>query len=286
MSRSADTPSAPLTGPRPAAGGGRALPLGPAEEPLAGVIALRGAVGLAAAALGRRIVAGEWPPGAAIPREADLGAALGVSRSVVREAIRVLGAKGLVRSRTSDGTRVLPRSDWRLLDPDVMDWRIRAGDTRDLLLELLRVRAVLEPGVVREATLAGSPAARARIGAAWRAKVDNFLDDGGDLAARRQAFIEADLEFHRAFLAAVESPLLSQLFNVIEAALRLLFDLQMRARGYESEMIGMEDGHKLHAHVMAAFLDGDAEAAEAAMRRLIAKATEDARLGLAQVGLS
>src|SRR5687767_10153268 len=89
----------PAAAPRPAAGWKRDI-LGPAEEPLAGVIALRGAVGLAAAALGRRIVAGEWPPGGAIPREADLGATLGVSRSVVREAVRVLGAKGLVRSRT------------------------------------------------------------------------------------------------------------------------------------------------------------------------------------------
>jgi DNA-binding FadR family transcriptional regulator len=241
-------------------------------------------LGSTVAELGRRVVGQEWQPGDAIPREADLSEELAVSRSVIREAFRILGAKGLIRSRTSDGTRVLPREEWRLLDPDVMQWRIAAGDTRDLLLELLRVRAVLEPGVVREATLSASPEARARILAAWDAKVEVFITPDPDLAERRRRFIDTDLEFHRAFLAAVESPLLGQLFNVIEAALRLLFDLQMRARGYETEMIGMEDGHRHHAAVMAAWLDGDAGAAEAAMRDLIARAVEDAQEGLAKGG--
>ncbi|MCP6423311.1 FCD domain-containing protein, partial [Klebsiella pneumoniae] len=76
--------------------------------------------------------------------------------------------------------------------------------------------------MVREATLTASPEARARILAAWDAKVDVFITPDPNLAERRQRFIETDLEFHRAFLAAVESPLLGQLFNVIEAALRLL----------------------------------------------------------------
>lgn len=254
---------------------------GPA--PLDGVIPFRGILGETVAELGRRIVGGEWPPGQAIPREADLVAALGVSRAVVREAVRILGAKGLVRSRTSDGTRVLPRGEWRLLDPDVMDWRIRAGDTRTLLLDLLRVRAVLEPGVVREATLTATPEARARIVAAWAAKVDCYECPDPDLATQRQRFIDTDLEFHRAFLAAVESPLLSQLFGVVEAALRLLFDLQMRARGYETEMIGMEEGHDAHARVMEAWAAGDADGAEAAMRGLISRAMADAQAGLLRV---
>lgn len=254
-------------------------------DALEGVIQFRGVLGAAVAELGSRIVAGEWQPGQAIPREADLGEELGVSRSVIREAFRILGAKGMIRSRTSDGTRVLPRSEWRLLDPDVMDWRIRTGDTRDLLLELLRVRAVLEPGVVREATRAATDEARARIRAAWDAKVEVYQGDGLDPAERRRRFIETDLEFHRAFLAAVESPLLGQLFNIIEAALTLLFDLQMRARGYETEMIGMEDGHRFHAEVIRHWEAGDAEGAESAMRLLIGRAMEDAQEGLARTGL-
>ena len=251
---------------------------------LAGVIDFRGVLGATVAELGRRIVGQEWAEGAALPREADLGGALGVSRSVIREAFRVLGAKGLIRSRTSDGTRVLPRAEWRLLDPDVMDWRMKAGDSRALLLDLLKVRAVLEPGMVREAVTLADATARTRIEAAWAAKQEVFRTSGPDpgphYTERRRRFIEADLEFHRAFLAAVDSPLLSQLFAVIEAALTLLLDLQMRAVGYETEMIGMDESQELHQAVHAAFAAGDAGGAEAAMRRLIVRAIEDAHKGL------
>ncbi len=73
---------------------------------------------------------------------------------------------------------------------------------------------------------------------------------------------------------------MSQLFNVVEAALRLPVDLQMRARGYETEMIGMEDGHALRTAVAAAFVAGDAPGAEEAMRHLIA-AVADVQAGLA-----
>lgn len=252
---------------------------------LVGVIEFRGVLGRTVANLGQRVVGGDWAPGEAIPTEAEISEELGVSRSVVRESFRILGAKGLIRSRTSDGTRVLPRADWRLLDPDVMDWRIKAGDRRDLLLDLLRVRLVLEPGVVREATLSASAAAHARIRAAWAAKVEVFDRPDPDLAARRRRFIETDLEFHRAFLAAAESPLLGQLFNVIEAALTLLFDLQMQARGFEQGMVGMQDGHALHAAVMAAYEARDPDAAAAAMRVLLGRSRLDAEEGFARAGL-
>jgi DNA-binding FadR family transcriptional regulator len=83
---------------------------------------------------------------------------------------------------------------------------------------------------MRESSLRCSPEARARILTVWEAKVRVYELPNPDLIERRRLFIETDLEFHRAFLAAVESPILSQLFNVIEAALWLLLDLQMRAR--------------------------------------------------------
>ncbi len=159
---------------------------------------------------------------------------------------------------------------------------MKAGDTTALLLDLLKVRAAVEPGVAREATLSADVAARARIRSAWAAKEAVFRTPGPDYATRRQRFIEADLEFHRAFLAAAGSPLLSQLFAVIEAALTLLLDLQMRAVGYETEMIGMDESQELHAAVFAAFEAGDADAAEAAMRGVIRRATEDAHQGLAR----
>lgn len=247
---------------------------------LAGTIEFRGIIGNAISELGERIVGGEWQPGEALPREADMTEMLGVGRSVVREALRILGAKGLVRSRTSDGTRVTPRSEWRLLDPDVMHWRIQSGDTRDLLSDLFNVRLAMEPGLVRLATQRADPVARERIQAAWTAMQAVCDDPEKDETERRRAFIEADLDFHRAFLMATESPLLTQLFSVIEAALTMLFDLQIRMHGAAAEMTGLEDARAQHAQVYERFEAGDAEGAERSMLHLIEQAILDARRGL------
>ena len=251
---------------------------------LAGTIQFRGIIGQAVSELGVRIVGGDWAPGEALPREADLTEMMGVGRSVVREALRILSAKGLVRSRTSDGTRVTPREEWRLLDPDVMHWRIESGDHKALLTDLFNVRLAMEPGLVRLATQRADQAEKDRIRNAWNAMQAACDDIDKDEAARRHDFVEADLEFHRAFLAATGSPLLSQLFSVIEAALTMLFELQMRTRGDETGMTGLEEARALHARVYEHFEAGDAEGAERAMLYLIEQAVLDARRGLARVG--
>ncbi len=246
---------------------------------LSGRIEVRGILGGAVDELGLRIAGGVWAEGDVITREADLVDDLRVSRSVVREAVRILSAKGMLRSRTSDGTRVQPTASWRLLDPDVMEWRIRAGDRKSLLRDLLRLRLVLEPGVARTATELASDAQRAAMAQAWEAKVDVY--ENADLPSdiRRRQFVETDLDFHRALIACVSSELLEQLFAVIEAALELLIDLQMQARGYTSEMIGMRESQEMHEAVFAAFCARDADAAEAAMRVLIQCAIDDANAG-------
>jgi GntR family galactonate operon transcriptional repressor len=246
---------------------------------IAGVIEVRGILGDTVTQLGTRIVSGEWSVGSVVTREADLVEELGVSRSVVREAFRILGAKGMIRSRTSDGTRVTPRSSWRLLDPDVMDWRIRAGGTEDLLRDLLKVRFVLEPSLAYHATANATDESREQIHEAWRAKQAAVVATDLKNEERRALFIETDLKFHRAILSAAGSELLDQLYSVIEAALSLLLDLQMRARGYTSQMIGMEESDALHATLYEAFSRGDADAAEGAMRTLIQAAIKDAHEG-------
>lgn len=252
---------------------------------LSGVIEVRGILGAAVEQLGTRIVGGEWPEGGVIPKEADLGDAMAVSRSVVRESLRILGAKGLIRSRTSDGTRVLPRTEWRLLDPDVIDWRIKAGDTKTLLRDLLSVRLVLEPGVVYNATLMADDADRVRVRDAWAAKLEVFNNPSDTDAERRRRFIMTDLDFHQAFLKAVDSELLEQLFSVISAALELLLDLQMRAKGYTTQLIGMEESMELHEAVFAAFEKRDAAEAQESMRRLIERAIADAHEGFRMLNL-
>ncbi|WP_104399622.1 FadR/GntR family transcriptional regulator [Vibrio penaeicida] len=247
---------------------------------LEGSIKHRGILGTVVEHLGIRIVGGEWNENEAVPKEADLVEELGVSRSVIREAFRMLSAKGLIFSRTSDGTRVQPRSKWRLLDPDLMEWRIKSGETDDLLNDLLKTRLVLEPGITYAATQMSTEVDRLRVTDAWNAKVVVFEDDDAPEQERRDNFIKTDLEFHRALISCVQSELLSHLFLVIEAALGLLIDLQMKAKGYTKKMIGMEESHMLHQNVYQAFIAGDADLAEEAMKALIRRAISDAHEGM------
>ncbi len=239
---------------------------------------VRGVLGGVVSDLGRRIVAGEWKTNETLPTETELMDELKVGRSVVRESIRILNAKGLVRSRQMAGTTVMPRSVWRLLDPDLIQWRMQASDRKVLLKDLLQVRLTLEPGVVWAATANGSESAKARIHAAWQAKVA-VLHELSTPEEQRQHFITHDLEFHRAFLAAVGSEILEQLFSVIEAALSLMIDVQMQARGSTTALVGMEETNQLHQDVYDAFAAGDADRAEKAMRYLIQCAIIDANRG-------
>jgi GntR family transcriptional regulator, galactonate operon transcriptional repressor len=247
---------------------------------LRGVMQVRGVLGGVVSDLGRRVVAGHWKPGETLPIEAELMVELKVGRSVVREALRILNAKGLVRSRQMEGTTVLPRDEWRLLDPDLIQWRIEAADRKVLLKDLLQIRLVLEPSVVRIATERGTPEAKERIHAAWRAKTAVLSEDTTP-QEQREHFITRDVEFHRAFLAAVGSELLDQLFAVIEAALALMIDVQMQSRGSTTALVGMEEANALHQAVYEAFAANDAEGAEAAMRVLIQSAILDANKGFA-----
>ncbi len=251
---------------------------------LAGRMQVRGILGSVVADLGCRIVSGEWLSGETLPIENEMIAHYDVSRSVVREAVRMLNAKGLLRSRQMAGTKVLPRAEWRHLDPDVIGWRIQAGDRKTLLDDLLHVRRVLEPGVARHAATHAAEACRARFSEAWRIKQSVFSIAFGTPQEQRAAYIASDLEFHRSLLASAESELLLQLFTVIEAALALLFDLQMKARGSTTSLSGMEESMQLHAAVHDAVASRDGDAAEKAMRNLIERAIFDAERGFAILG--
>src|SRR5438128_7743542 len=102
-------------------------------------------------AIGRKILGGELPPGALLPAEPELGA----SRTVLREAIKVLAAKGLVEARPKIGTRVRPRDAWNLLDPDVLSWQREGTAPVAFLRKLTEVRRIVEPAA---AELAGERA--------------------------------------------------------------------------------------------------------------------------------
>jgi GntR family galactonate operon transcriptional repressor len=155
--------------------------------------------------LGRRIVSGEFAPGDLLPTETALVTELGSGRSAVREAVKVLTAKGLVRTRTKTGTVVLPEATWNLLDPDVLAWRYQTAPTGQQLDDLAGLRVALEPEAARLAARARSKAATAPIEAAYQWMAGTVTDP--------DTFIEHDLAFrnrrslqqHRAVLDAITS---------------------------------------------------------------------------------
>ena len=97
--------------------------------------------------IGERILLGEFMPGSLLPNEAAWGKAFGASRTVVREALKTLMAKGLIESRPKIGSRVLPRTNWNILDRDVLDWHHAAVDRHAFLQSTQEVRRLVEPGI-------------------------------------------------------------------------------------------------------------------------------------------
>ncbi|MGF1625322.1 MAG: FadR/GntR family transcriptional regulator [Alphaproteobacteria bacterium] len=161
--------------------------------------------------LGGRIVRGELRAGDAFPVEADLGQEFGASRSVIREAVKSLAAKGLLESRTRTGIRVLPPSRWNLLDLDVLEWRYSSMPPSDFYRELFEVRLMIEP---EAAALAAERASEAEIQAIAAA----FAGMAAPTETTDVA-VAADLAFHREILHASGNVLLLQMGNLIGVGL-------------------------------------------------------------------
>ena len=147
--------------------------------------------------LGSRIVRGDFKPGAALPNEAVLGQEFDASRSVIREAVKSLAAKGLIESRTRTGIRVLSPIHWNLLDPEVLGWRYSAMPPAQFFREIFEIRGLIEPQAAAFAAERASKAEIAEIAAAYAAM--EAAEQPGSAA------INADLRFHRAILAGAHN---------------------------------------------------------------------------------
>src|SRR5579871_540558 len=145
--------------------------------------------------LGREIVAGLHPPGSLLPNAADMCARFSVSRTALREAYSVLAAKAMIVARPKIGTRVRPKSDWNMLDPEVLEWHLQTVPTEDLIANLYVLRQIIEPAAAALAASGPSGETIDRIAAAY-ADMERFKDGSGDLIA-------ADLQFHLAILEAI-----------------------------------------------------------------------------------
>ena len=164
--------------------------------------------------LARRVLeSSQRPDVLTFPKEADLSAQLGVSRTVVRESMKVLVDKGMVQMKPRAGTKARPRADWRLLDPDVLAWQAQVTPSSELLRHLCEVRLAIEP------TAAGFAAVRATSGE-LDAIGHSLRQRAGKGRTAVEEIIDLDLEFHSAIVAASHNPLLVELSQIIRTPIR------------------------------------------------------------------
>jgi GntR family galactonate operon transcriptional repressor len=224
--------------------------------------ARRGVHGQTVETLARRVLSGEIPEGATLDMAA-LQSELDVSLTALRESLKVLAAKGMVDARQKRGTFVRPRSDWNLLDADVLRWQFSGnkgtGADPALLRNLGEVRGIIEPAAVRLAAARRTDADLQALESALTA----MGKEGGASDA-----VEADLAFHRALLAATHNELLERMEMVIESGLAQRDQLVHSAPH-------SEDPVPSHRAVLDAVRDRDPDAAESAMRALLDQATRD-----------
>lgn len=211
--------------------------------------------------LGEAIVAGRYAVGASIPPEPLLGEELGVSRTVVREAVKSLIAKGLITTGPKVGTRVLSEEHWNWFDPDVIAWQSKAGLTREFLRDLQDLRRVVEPAALRLAAARATADDIAEIELAY-AGMKRAVEEGGD-------YVTYDLRFHQGLLRASRNRMLVQMSKALSALLRTSFEISTRRKD------GPLNSLPLHREVLDAVIAHDADRAEKAITRLIDGARKD-----------
>lgn len=160
--------------------------------------------------LARRVIRGQ----VAFPNEAELCQELGVSRTILRESMKVLVDKGMVEMRPRAGTRARPKSDWRLLDPDILAWQAEMEPDSRFVRDLCEVRLAIEPTASGFAAVRATTEELNEIGLqlAWR---ETLTKD-----ASLDRIIDADLAFHAAVVAASHNPLLQYLSSAIREPFR------------------------------------------------------------------
>jgi DNA-binding FadR family transcriptional regulator len=210
--------------------------------------------------LGVAIVTGTYSADNPVPIEADLCRQYNASRSVLREAVKMLTAKGLLGSRPRLGTRVEPEENWNLLDPDVLGWLLERKFSPGLLMEFTEIRLAVEPGAATLAARVAGPAEKAAIrGGIERMQAADRGDDDP---------LDSDIAFHVAVLRASRNRFYAQLTGFIATALRISIRTTNRYKGVQ--LASVAD----HKKVADAIIAGRPVAAGEAMRKLIQEAMD------------
>jgi DNA-binding FadR family transcriptional regulator len=210
--------------------------------------------------LGAAIVTGTYSKENPFPVEAELCTQYGASRSILREAVKMLTAKGLLSARPRQGTWVQPESAWNLLDPDILRWLLERKFSPALLIEFTQIRLAVEPAAAALAATEAGPAEKVAIQKAIQRMV--AAEKGEDEP------LESDIAFHVAVLRASGNRFYAQLSELIESALRFSIKLTNRYKGVR--LASVAD----HKKVSDAILSGKSSEAGIAMRTLIQEALD------------
>lgn len=211
--------------------------------------------------LGLAIISGRYPVGTVIPPEPLLCEELGVSRTVIRESVKSLAAKGLISTSPKVGTKVLPSDRWNWFDPDVIIWQSRVGLTPEFLRDLQDLRRVMEPAAVRLAAERATAEDIKNIEAAYDG-MRRAVVEGGD-------YVSYDLRFHQGLLLACRNRMLVQMSKALSALLRTSFEVSTKMKD------GPRDSLPLHRAVLDAVIAKDPARAEKAILVLIDGANRD-----------
>jgi len=220
--------------------------------------------------LGSAIIQGSYAIDKSFPTEAELSQQFNISRSVTREAVKMLTAKGLLASRPRQGIRVMPSSQWNMFDPDVLSWTLNARPSLDLLREFTQLRIAIEPEAARLA--AENCQDKARMKAIADAlermrKADLGQDDP----------LGADIEFHTAILAASNNRFFLQLRQFIQVALRVSIASTNQLKGVLTA--NYDDHKKIYDEICA----GNADAASDAVRYLLNEVMQLINISLVKI---
>jgi DNA-binding FadR family transcriptional regulator len=217
--------------------------------------------------LGLAIVSGRYSVAEALPPEPVLCQQLGVSRTVIREAVKSLVAKGLITTGPKVGTRVQSQQSWNWFDPDVITWQAQCGLTPEFLGDLVELRGVVEPAAAKLAALKATPQDIAHMELAYSG-MKHAVENGGD-------YVSHDLRFHQGLLLASHNRMLVQMSKALNALLRTSFEISTRKK----------DGAKLslpgHRAVLDALIKRSPKKAEKAICMLIDGAAQDIQVVLA-----
>lgn len=211
--------------------------------------------------LGHEIVAGRFGVSNILPNEGALSSELQISRTAVREAIKMLTAKGLVGSRPRRGTEVRPVSDWNLLDSDVLRWLRESPPDRKIVIELLELRLGFEPEAAALAARRAEPSQLARIEEAY-----GFMRES---AAGRYDPVEADCRFHVAIIAATSNRFYQPLGALVRTALSLTAPITNAIFGHSVGDL------EAHGEVLLAIEKKDEQRAYDQMRRMLSNVAKE-----------